>query len=235
MPPAIRQGVYAILDLDRIAPLLPEAPGAERAMLHAYAEAAADGGACVLQIRSKSSPASSLYLSRLYGELLEKWGDKLTVVINDHPQAARAFAGRPGIGAHLGQDDGSPVTARHQLGDKAVIGWSTHNLSQVADAANVPVDYIGYGPVLATTSKKLPDDVVGFDGLAAACAASTVPVVAIGGLTLDDIEQVRQARAHAIAVISAWLGPADDPWPPQQAGVAISMLTATWLALRPES
>lgn len=234
MPRTIRRGLYAILDLDRIAPVLADDGMNERDTLHAYAQAAAEAGAMALQLRAKSSPASSLFITRLYGELVERWGDRLPILVNDSPQAALPFLEEKGIGCHLGQDDGSPRTARHQLGDKAIIGWSTHNAAQLADASHLPLDYVGFGPIRATATKPGAAPEVGLDGLRDACATSTLPVVAIGGLTLNDIPAVRQAGAHGMAIITAWLGPADDPWPPAQASVAMSMLRATWLASKPE-
>ncbi len=233
MPPQIRRGIYAILDLDRIAPILAETGVNEREALLAYARAAAETGAMALQLRAKSSPATSLFLSRLYGDLVKACGERLPILMNDHPAAALPFVTSDGVGAHLGQSDASPVTARHQLGDDAVIGLSTHTLAQVMAAGALPVDYIGFGPVRATHTKPGAEKPVGLGGLAAACAAASVPVVAIGGLTLGDIAAVREAGAHAMAVVTAWLGPADDPWSPDQASVAMSMLRATWLASAP--
>lgn len=228
MPPPFPRGVYAILDLDRIAPLVPSAPGGERALLHGYAEAAVGAGAVALQIRAKSSPPTSLYLSRLLGELVDTYGARVPVLLNDHLPAALPFRGKPGLGVHVGQDDASPVTARHQLGEGAVVGLSTHSLEQVAAAAALPADYIGFGPVKATATKA--GEAKGFDLLAEACAAASQRVVAIGGLGLDDIPAVRAAGAHAVAVVSAWLGTADDPSDPDQASLAMSMLVATWLS-----
>ena len=234
MPNAIRTGLYAILDLDRVAPIVARQPEREREILLAYAQAAAESGAAALQIRAKSAPAESLFLSRLLGDVVGRWGDRLPIIINDHLSAAERLAHKSGVGVHLGQGDSSPVTARHHLGSAGVVGWSTHTLSQVEAALALPIDYIGFGPIRATHTKADAAAPVGFDGLAAACAASKRPVVAIGGLGLDDIPAVRAAGARAMAVITAWLGPADDPWSPSDASMAMSMLRATWMASAPE-
>ena len=146
-----------------------------------------------LQLRAKSSPATSLFLSRLYSDLVKEWGSRLPILMNDHPSAVLPFVGAAGVGAHLGQTDASPVTARHQLGEDAVIGLSTHSLAQVTAATALPIDYVGFGPVRATQTKPDADKPVGLGGLAAACSLVSMPVVAIGGLTLGDIPAVREA------------------------------------------
>jgi len=85
---------------------------------------------------------------------------------------------------------------------KLLIGFSTHNLSQVHEADSLPVDYIAIGPVFATGSKDNPDPVVGLDGVRAARAATTKPLVAIGGITRANAREVQAAGADSVAVIS---------------------------------
>ena len=224
----LRSGIYAILDVDRLAPLLPDEPDEELAALLAYGEVAAAAGACALQLRIKSAQPHSLYPRRLYAALHGAFGERLPVVMNDILPVVEPFASRAGAGLHLGQDDHSPVTARHHLGAGAWLGLSTHNLAQVEAAATLPVDYIGFGPVLATTGKQGADAEVGLDGLGAAFLCSEHPMVAIGGLDKSYITAVREAGAHAMAVIGAWLGPADSPWPVAEAARALGAMTATW-------
>jgi thiamine-phosphate diphosphorylase len=151
------------------------------------------------------------------------------LVVNDHLEAARPFAGQARLGLHLGQDDTSALTARHQLGESALIGLSTHNLVQVESALALPVDYLGFGPVRATTGKARPGATTGFEALARAVAAAEPrPVVAIGGLEAADVAAVRAAGATAMAVIGAWLGPSDAPREPEAAGQALARLVAAW-------
>jgi thiamine-phosphate pyrophosphorylase len=82
-----------------------------------------------------------------------------------------------------------------------LIGYSTHNLDQVREADSYPVDYIAVGPVFATASKANPDPVIGLEGVRAARAATTKPLVAIGGITRDNCRQVVKAGADSVAVI----------------------------------
>ena len=76
-----------------------------------------------------------------------------------------------------------------------LIGFSTHNPAQAAAAAAAGADYIGFGPVFGTRSKANPDPTVGLDALAEVCRAVGVPVVAIGGITLDAVPAVARAGA----------------------------------------
>jgi thiamine-phosphate pyrophosphorylase len=113
-------------------------------------------------------------------------------------------------GVHLGQDDLPPAEARRLLGASALIGWSTHSVEQVERAAAEPVDYVAYGPVYPTVTKRDADPAVGLDGLRAARALTRHPLVAIGGITLANARAVSAAGADGLAVISALLG-APDP------------------------
>lgn len=224
----LRSGIYAILDVDRLAPLLPTEPDEELAALVAYGAVAADAGACALQLRIKSAQPHSLYPRRVYAALHEAYGARLPVLMNDFLPVVEPFVGRDGAGLHLGQDDHSPVTARHHLGEGAWLGWSTHDLAQVEAAAALPVDYIGFGPILATSGKVGADAEVGLDGLGAAFLRSQHRIVAIGGLDKSHIAEVRDAGAHAMAVIGAWLGPAEAPWSADEAARALGAMTSTW-------
>jgi thiamine-phosphate pyrophosphorylase len=85
---------------------------------------------------------------------------------------------------------------------KLLIGYSTHNLSQVIAADALPIDYIAIGPVFATGSKANPDPVVGLEGVRQARQATRKPLVAIGGITRQNCSQVKAAGADAVAVIS---------------------------------
>jgi thiamine-phosphate pyrophosphorylase len=86
--------------------------------------------------------------------------------------------------------------------DHLLIGYSTHNIAQVREADSYPVDYIAVGPVFATASKTNPDPVVGLEGVRAARAATSKPLVAIGGITRKTCRQVVEAGADSVAVIS---------------------------------
>lgn len=232
-------GLYAILDLERIVGAGTLQAEAEARQVVAYAEAAWRAGAQWLQLRAKAMPANSLVLQRLVGRVLQARdlrqasapdGAPLPVVVNDHLEAARPFAGRPGLGLHVGQDDAPPGLVRAALGSAGLVGLSTHTLRQVREAAHAPVDVLGFGPVRPTTGKATPDAVLGLPALAEAAALSSKPLIAIGGLRRDDMAGVRGAGARWAAVIGAWLGPRDAPLTPDAAGEAMATLVQAWQA-----
>jgi thiamine monophosphate synthase len=100
----------------------------------------------------------------------------------------------------VGHREGLAVEER---GTKArIIGYSTHNLSQVIAADALPIDYIAIGPVFATASKANPDPVIGLEGVRQARRVTKKPLVAIGGITRQNCSQVKAAGADAVAVIS---------------------------------
>ncbi len=226
---ALRSGIYAILDVDRLQPLLPEDPRKEADLLLAYTRAAVDAGAVAVQLRAKSWPVHGLQWSALLGKMLDSCGERAPIVVNDAVNAAQKVIGRAGLGAHVGQGDVSPITARHALGPEALIGLSTHTVDQVRAASAMPLDYLGFGPVRRTDGKDNHDPVVGVDGLRAAVQATRLPVVAIGGLGLEDIEVIVAAGARSMAVIGGWLGPRGAPHDVSKASLQMSMLVATWI------
>lgn len=187
-------GLYAILDLDALA----------RAGLFdvgAAARALCEGRPRVLQLRAKNAGASTFAAAaRDVGAAARAHG--VCFIVNDRVDVA-ALVGADGV--HLGQDDLPVEVARAQLGPCALIGLSTHDLAQVARAQDSGADYLGFGPVFATATKQNPDPVVGLHGLAQACAASQLPVAAIGGVRLRDVARLRDAGARWAAVVSELL------------------------------
>jgi thiamine-phosphate pyrophosphorylase len=105
-------------------------------------------------------------------------------------------------GVHVGQEDLSPLEARVMLGPGVVVGISTHGERQLLDAADSPVDYVAIGPVFATSSKQVPDPVVGLEGVRLARALTDKPLVAIGGISRVNCASVVEAGADSVAVIS---------------------------------
>ena len=201
------RGFYAILDV------APNALGDAEA-LALRAEHLLAGGPCCLQLRAKdgavAAPARALErAARQIRDLCRPRG--VPFCVNDRLDVALA------VGAdvvHLGQDDlpledalrVRALTGRSNL----VVGFSTHNPAQARAAAAAGADYIGFGPVFSTASKHNPDPVVGLEMLAEVCRESPVPVVAIGGITLEKVIAVAQAGAAAAALIAAVAG-APDP------------------------
>ena len=95
------------------------------------------------------------------------------------------------------------------VGPDGILGVSTHGLAQLAAAAGEPVDYVAIGPVFATRSKENPDAVVGLEMVRRARALTTLPLVAIGGITRANARSVVEAGADGVAVISELLDAPD--------------------------
>jgi thiamine-phosphate pyrophosphorylase len=127
-------------------------------------------------------------------------------LVNDRADVA-ALCGADGV--HLGQEDLPPEQARKLLGAKSIIGYSTHSREQAMQAARLPVDYIAVGPIFPTATKQDPDPVVGLGLISEVRKMTARPLVAIGGITLENAASVIAAGADAVAVISGLLG-ADD-------------------------
>ena len=191
-------GAYAIADGSAGRPLLD------------LVEAFVRGGAAVVQLRMKATgdrlPAT--------GELLEvarqarkACAGKCLFIVNDRPDVARLAEAD---GVHLGQEDLPLEEARRIVGPKLLIGISTHSDAEI-DAAQ-GADYIGFGPIFATRSKPgapLPPP-HGIEGLRRAVQRSNVPVVAIGGITAENVQAVYSAGARCAAAI-AYICNAADP------------------------
>lgn len=192
--------LYAIVDADACA-------RAGRTPVD-VAGAFVQGGVRLLQVRAKAAGGGELLaLVDAVAALAEPAG--AAVIVNDRVDVAGAAS----VGVHVGQDDLPPAVARRLLGPTALIGCSTHTLSQLDAALAAPVSYVAYGPVFATASKAAPDPVVGVDGVRAAAraaAAAGVPLVAIGGITLATAPAVIDAGAAAVAVIGDLVA-ADEP------------------------
>lgn len=159
----------------------------------------ADGGARLIQFRDKHASGYEFYRSALGAlETARQFGAKL--IINDRVDIA-LMIGADGV--HLGQDDLPPTRAREILGERAIIGYSTHTIEQARSAAAMPVNYIAFGPVYPTFSKANPDKIVGTDALERIRrVVPNTPIVAIGGINCDNIDEVFAAGADCAAVIS---------------------------------
>ena len=130
------------------------------------------------------------------------------LIINDHVDVALA-AGADGV--HIGQNDLPPDVARKLLGAHALIGLSVSDARQVdhANTLGAMIDYVGVGPVFDTPTKPDASAACGIDGLAALCARSQQPTVAIGGIQLHNAAAVKRAGPGGIAVVSAICTAAD--------------------------
>jgi len=158
----------------------------------------AGSGATLVQIREKHAPPLQFY-EQAKAAMAVAREHGVQIIINDRVDVALAVGAD---GVHLGQDDLPPEAARRLLGDNAVIGCSTHSLSQALEVTKLPVDYIAIGPIFQTSTKENPSPVVGLDGLRVVREAiGKLPLVAIGGITPANIEEVIEAGADAVAMI----------------------------------
>jgi thiamine-phosphate pyrophosphorylase len=166
-----------------------------------------EGGARLVQLREKHLSPREFY-SEAEEALKVARARGVRLVINDRADIALALGAD---GVHLGQDDMPPLAARALLGDKAIIGFSTHSVEQAVGAARLPIDYVAIGPVFATSSKDNPDAVVGLEGVRGVREVlGPIPLVAIGGVTRERARAVLEAGADSVAVLSALL-PSLDP------------------------
>jgi thiamine-phosphate pyrophosphorylase len=166
-----------------------------------------DGGATMVQLRAKHLASGPLLeLSEALVALGRPYG--ATVIVNDRVDVAVLSRA---AGAHVGQDDLAPADARAQLGRDAILGVSTHDAAQFARALSQPATYVAVGPVFATQTKDTGYAAVGLDLVRAARRlAPSVPIIAIGGITLETAPSVLDAGATAVAVIGDLLA-AGDP------------------------
>lgn len=182
--------LYAVVDPERFA--------RDSSVVLNLARELLEAGVTLLQLRDKESCSrETLALAR---ELKRTNRDRAMLVMNDRADLCLAA---DFDGVHLGQDDLSPLAARTILGEKKIIGRSTHNMTQVREADSGPADYIAFGPVFSTASKKKPDPIVGLDALREARRITSKPLVAIGGITPRNCREVIEAGADSVAVISA--------------------------------
>jgi thiamine-phosphate pyrophosphorylase len=192
----ILPALYPILDLDALACTGDDAI----ATLCSVARELAAAGCTVMQYRAKHlAVRDALAQARELKRILPN----VTWIMNDRADLCLA-AGFAGV--HVGQDDLSPEAVRRVVGPDRIVGCSTHNPVQVAEALAWPVDYIAIGPVFATGSKQRPDPVVGLEGVAEArrlllASGRDIPLVAIGGITRANAAAVRAAGATSLAVI----------------------------------
>jgi thiamine-phosphate pyrophosphorylase len=160
------------------------------------------GGATLVQLREKHLSPREFYVEAEEAlRVARSLGVRL--IINDRVDIALALSAD---GVHLGQDDLPPAAARELLGEQAIIGFSTHSVEQASVAARLPVDYLAIGPIFPTLSKENPDPVVGLGGLRRVREITgEIPLVAIGGIRLENIEDVLKSGADSVAVINLLL------------------------------
>ena len=172
-------------------------------LLDTVAEAVA-GGATIVQYRAPHRKKRLAYEEALaLRQLLAP--RKIPLLINDHADLALAVGAD---GVHVGQRDLPATVVRQMIGPGKLLGLSITNESQLAATDFFPLDYIGIGPVFATQTKLDAAPVVGLEKLAQLVRQSPVPVVAIGGISLQNAPGVWQTGVSGLAVVSAVCGAA---------------------------
>lgn len=160
------------------------------------AEKCVKNGIKMLQLREKD--LSDKELVRIGREIKSiTKGSETKFVVNDRPDIAVLC---DADFLHLGQDDISMEDARRVVGDMR-IGLSTHSIEQAMVALAKNPDYIGFGPIYPTNAKAIPDKPVGINLLKQVLGIAKIPVVAIGGIFPDNIEEVIDAGARNIAMV----------------------------------
>ncbi len=182
--------LYGIIDLGYL----------ERRDAARIVEQMIEGGVDLIQLRGKN---------RLIGELMELAAElhELTaksstpLVVNDHAEIARRVSIE---GVHVGQDDDSIEIVRQKAARDILIGKSTHSLEQARAAQGEGADYIGFGPIFATRTK--PDYVpIGIEEIRRVHAEVNLPIFCIGGINIDNLQDVIDAGAKRVVMVSALL------------------------------
>lgn len=165
----------------------------------AIAEAALAGGADMIQLRDKTGNLRDLLpQAQTIQALCRARG--AVFIVNDRVDLALAA---DADGAHVGQEDLPAASARRLLGPGRLMGVSTHSLAQAEAAQQVGADYIGFGPMFATGTKDTAYTPRGLEALRGIRRAVSLPILAIGGISLENVSLVIEAGATAPAVISA--------------------------------
>lgn len=186
--PQIKKGLYVITDCERLAP--DELLARTGRILQA--------GVAALQYRDKTQNESRKEIAAQLQEMCRQWNTLF--IVNDNVELAKELQAD---GVHIGRDDGDPRQARATLDQRAVLGLSCYNnLDQALEAQAGGVDYVAFGSVFPTTSKKNTVH-ASLDLIKVAKKRLDVPVAVIGGITPDNGKQLIDAGADLLAVISS--------------------------------
>jgi thiamine-phosphate pyrophosphorylase len=192
------RGLYVIID--------PEVTAGREPL--DIAKAAVSGGARMLQLRDKlRDKGETLPLAVALQELCQRNGVQL--IINDHADLAAAV-GPDHVGLHVGQTDLPVAEARKILAPGQVLGRSNREIDLIIESQQMGADHVAFGAMYRTTTKQVTRNPQGPERLKAARAAAQVPLVAIGGITAENVAPVVEAGADAICVTAA-VGSAANP------------------------
>ena len=163
-----------------------------------------DGGVDIIQLRAKDAADDDvLQMAKTLSPVLAE--REVPLIINDHPWLVSLTGA---AGCHVGQDDDNVTAARAANSGDMLVGKSTHSLHQAQAAMEESPDYIGFGPLFATPTK--PDYApIGVDDIREVHSLVSVPVFCIGGIKIENLEQVLAAAALRVVIVSGILQ-ADD-------------------------
>lgn len=186
--------LYAVTDRSWLGPMT----------LYQQVEAAIKGGATCIQLREKALDRQAFLAEAMeIGALCRRWA--IPFIINDDVDLA-LLCGADGV--HVGQGDMEAALARKKLGPGKILGISARTVDQARLAQDMGADYLGVGAVFPTGTKAdaavLPHDLLG-----EICRAVQIPVVAIGGITADNILELKGSGAAGVALVSAIFGSGD--------------------------
>ena len=159
-----------------------------------------DGGADIVQLRGKNHGIEELNV--VAEKMLPLTAQtSVPLIVNDHAEIARRVEVQ---GVHLGQDDEAIANVRARTKRPIIIGKSTHSLEQAVAAEREGADYIGFGPIFTTPTK--PDyPAIGLDNIAEVHRRLTIPIFCIGGIKLENLNNVIGAGAKRVVIVSALL------------------------------
>lgn len=180
---------------------------ASRCSLAEVVQQAGEAGVKLVQYRNKTGSMKQAYETGVALRCLAAERD-MTFIVNDRCDLALALEAD---GVHLGQADLPLLLARKVVGQKMLIGVSTHNSEQVRLATEEGADYLGFGPIFSTRTKANHEPVVGIEGLAGVRELTPLPIIAIGGIVPGSVPALQTAGANGVAVASAILDAIDRP------------------------
>ncbi len=188
--------LYVILNL---------VPAGEEALLD-LAHQVVTSGADVVQLRAKDYPTKKLM--RLTEKLIKiVSAQHIPLIINDRVDLVSTL----GVaGVHLGQDDLPLPQAREILGNNKTIGLSTHTMEEALWGQKNGADYLALGPIFPTTTKQPPRPSLGLSLLPRLINSIHIPLVAIGGINLTNIDQLLSLGVRRVAIVSA-IAQAEEP------------------------
>lgn len=166
-----------------------------------FVERALEGGVSCVQLREKNAEPKRLQVFALKLQSMLK-AHRVPLIINDNLELAIALDAE---GLHLGQTDGCPMEARRLLGPNKILGLSVESETQVMNANQLDfINYVGCGPVFSSQTKRDCPNLVGLEGLKRAVALSVHPVVAIGGIDLENVGCIFQTGCAGVAAVQVF-------------------------------